>query len=164
LIIFFNDPDWILIFYFYCIFFLIPNLWKGELPMTNVEELKNQELEQLATVEHEEVNLEDLLVLGEEKKIPIHITFPNPDGETTSNAKALIKQLTLKELDGLKVQNNVASANRSILEKALFKQNGDTFTRQELNALPMGVVDAIATKILEVSGVNLEEQRRLSNF
>ena len=40
-------------------FFLIPNLWKGELPMTNVEELKNQELEQLATVEHEEAKLAD---------------------------------------------------------------------------------------------------------
>lgn len=145
-------------------FFLIPNLWKGELPMTNVEELKNQELEQLATVEHEEVNLEDLLVLGEEKKIPIHITFPNPDGETTSNAKALIKQLTLKELDSLRVDSNVASSNMSILEKALFKQNGDNFTRSELEVLPIGVVNAIATKILEVSGVDLEEQRRLSNF
>lgn len=145
-------------------FFLIPNLWKGELPMTNVEELKNQELEQLATVEHEEVNLEDLLVLGEEKKIPIHITFPNPDGETTSNAKALIKQLTLKELDSLRVDSNVASSNMSILEKALFKQNGDNFTRRELEVLPIGVVNAIATKILEVSGVDLEEQRRLSNF
>lgn len=132
--------------------------------MANVEQLKNEELEQLATVETEEVNLEDLLVLGEEKHIPIHITFPNPDGETTSNAKALIKQLTLKELDGLKVNNNLAAANRIILEKALFKQNGDNFTRRELDVLPMGVVDAIATKILEVSGVDLPEQRRLSNF
>lgn len=131
--------------------------------MANVEQLKNEELEQLATVEHEEVNLEDLLVLGEEKKIPIHITFPNTDG-TVSKAKALIKQLTLKELDSLRVDSNVASSNLSILEKALFKQNGDNFTRSELEVLPIGVVNAIATKILEVSGVDLEEQRRLSNF
>ena len=131
--------------------------------MANVEQLKNEELEQLATVETEEVNLEDLLVLGEEKKIPIHITFPNPDG-TVSNAKALIKQMTLKELDGLKVNNNLAAANRIILEKALFKQNGDNFTRRELDVLPVGVVDAVATKILEVSGVDLQKQRQLSNF
>ena len=132
--------------------------------MANVEQLKNEELEQLATVETEEVNLEDLLVLGEEKHIPIHITFPNPDGETTSNAKALIKQLTLKELNRIQISNDVASSNMSILERALFKQNGDTFSRSELEVLPIGVVNAIATKILEVSGVDLEEQRRLSNF
>lgn len=135
-----------------------------ELPMANINELKEQELKELATVETEEVGLEDLLVLGEEKKIPIHITFPNPDGETKSNAKALIKQLTLKELDSIKINTGVASSNMSILEKALFKQNGDTFTRRELEVLPIGVVNAIATKILEVSGVDLDEQRRLSNF
>ena len=132
--------------------------------MANVEQLKNEELEQLATVETEEVNLEDLLVLGEEKHIPIHISFPNPDGETRSKAKALIKQLTLKELNRIKISNDVASSNMSILERALFKQNGDTFSRDELEVLPIGVVNAIATKILEVSGVDLEEQRRLSNF
>ena len=132
--------------------------------MTNVDELKKEELEQLATVEHEEVSLEDLLVLGEEKRIPIHITFPNPDGETKSNAKALIKQLTLKELDSLKINSEVASSNMSILQKALFKQNGDTFSRKELEVLPLGVVNAIATKILEVSGVDINEQKRLGNF
>ena len=132
--------------------------------MTNVDKLKEEELEQLATVESEEVNLEDLLVLGEENRIPIHIKFPNPDGVTTSNAKALIKQLTLKELNQIKVSNNIADSNISILERALFKQNGDNFTGKELEVLPIGVVNAIATKILEVSGVDLEEQRRLSNF
>ena len=132
--------------------------------MANVEQLKNEELEQLATVETEEVNLEDLLVLGEEQHIPIHISFPNPDGESVSKAKALIKQLTLKELNRIKISNDVASSNMSILERALFKQNGDTFSRSELEVLPIGVVNAIATKILEVSGVDLEEQRRLSNF
>ena len=135
-----------------------------ELPMTNVDELKKEELEQLATVEHEEVSLEDLLVLGAEKRIPIHITFPNPDGETKSNAKALIKQLTLKELDSLKINSDVASSNMSILQKALFKQNGDTFSRKELEVLPLGVVNTIATKILKVSGVDINEQKRLGNF
>ena len=76
----------------------------------------------------------------------------------------MIKQLTLKELDNLKINNNIASSNMSILERALFKQNGDTFTRKELEVLPLGVVNAIATKILEVSGVDLSEQRRLGNF
>jgi rRNA maturation protein Rpf1 len=132
--------------------------------MANINELKEQEMKELVTVETEEVNLEDLLVLGEEKKIPIHITFPHSDGETKSNAKALIKQLTLKELDNLKIKGDMVNSNMSILQIALFKQNGDTFTRKELEVLPIGVVNAIATKILEVSGVDIEEQRRLSNF
>ena len=81
-----------------------------ELPMANINELKEQELKELATVETEEVNLEDLLVLGEEKKIPIHITFPNPDGETKSNAKALIKQLTFERIRiNLKLKGMVGS-------------------------------------------------------
>ena len=136
------------------------------LPMTDINKLKEEELNELnATVTADEVNLEDLLVLGEDKKIAIHISFPNPDGETSSQAKALIKQLTLKELDDIKISGTtVSESNMNILQRALFKQNGDTFSRRELQALPIGVVNAIATKILEVSGVDLEEQRRLSNF
>ena len=132
--------------------------------MTDINKLKEKELEQLTTVTEEEVNLEDLLVLGEDKKIPIHITFPNPDGETVSQAKALIKQLTLKELESVKVNSNIAESNIFILRKALFKQNGDNFSNQELQVLPIGVVNAISNKILEVSGVDVSEQRRLQNF
>jgi hypothetical protein len=58
----------------------------------------------------------------------------------------------------------MVNSNMSVLQIALFKKNGDTFTRKELEVLPIGVVNAIATKILEVSGVDIEEQRRLSNF
>ena len=147
------------------LFFLKQFLMDG-LPMTDINKLKEEELNELnATVTADEVNLEDLLVLGEDKKIAIHISFPNPDGETISQAKALIKQLTLKELDDIKISGTtVSESNMNILQRALFKQNGDTFSRRELQALPIGVVNAIATKILEVSGVDLEEQRRLSNF
>ena len=69
-----------------------------------------------------------------------------------------------KELDSLKINSDVASSNMSILQKALFKQNGDTFSRKELEVLPLGVVNTIATKILKVSGVDINEQKRLGNF
>ena len=133
--------------------------------MTKADELKAKELKELQNVEvtHEEVNLEDLIVLGDDKKIPSHITFPKSDG-TKAEAKALVKQLTLKELDNLKLNSNTAHANIVILERALFKQDGTNFNRDEIEVLPLGVVNAIATKILELSGVDIPDQPSLSNF
>lgn len=133
--------------------------------MTDIDKLREEELKQLnADVTQEEVNLEDLLVFGDDTKIPITITFPHPDGVTTSKAKALIKQLTLKELDTSKIMKNNPEANLYLLETALFKANGDRYAREELEKLPLGVVNTLASKILEVSGIDIEQQLKLANF
>ena len=131
--------------------------------MTDINKLKEEELEELSkpSVEVEEVGLEDLIVLGEKKKIPIHIIYPNEDG-TKENAKALVRQLTLKEVDGLNFNSTVLKLNISVLRKALFKTTGEKFTNDELEVLPLGVVNAIANKILELSGV--EQNRNLKDF
>ena len=114
-------------------------------------------------VEIDEFNLEDLIVLGDDKKIPIEITFPRNDGSKV-NAKALIKQLTLREMENLNVsRTDIVGANLMVLRKALFKANGDNFTNEELEALPLGVVNALANQILEVSGVDVANQK-LGNF
>jgi hypothetical protein len=121
--------------------------------MTNIEELKEEEIAQLDG----ELNLEDLIILGDDTKIPIVIKFPKPNGKTVQ-AKALVKQLTLKELGDLRTNQNVAKANTTILEKSLFKQDGTSFTATEINSLPIGVVNAIANKVMELSGVELTNQ------
>lgn len=128
--------------------------------MSNVDELQNEELKELKVkVEAEEVSLEDLIVLGDSKKIPIHIIYPNDDG-TKSKARAFVKQLTLKELDGLNYNgSSLAVFNMKILQKALFKTNGDRFSKAELEVLPIGVVNAIGEKILDLSGVDTQKQR-----
>ena len=134
--------------------------------MTDINKLKEEELKELSkpSVEVDEVGLEDLIVLGESKKIPIHITYPNDDG-TQSKSKALIRQLTLKELDKVKLtSNNLLAINLSVLKIALFKTNGDSFTEEELMVLPLGVVDAVANKIMEISGVDWTNNRRLPDF
>ena len=119
--------------------------------MVNVEELKEQELESLnESVEVGEYGLEELILLGEDRKIPITIEYPRTDG-TKVKAKALIKQLTIKEVEEIKFTNMNSIA---ILQRALFKSDGSNFKRAELGALPIGVVNAISEKILEVSGVN----------
>lgn len=121
--------------------------------MTNIEELKEEEIAQLDG----ELNLEDLIILGDDTKIPIIIKFPKPNGEKVT-AKALVKQLTLKELGDLRTNQNVAKANTTILEKSLFKQDGTSFTAKEINSLPIGVVNAIANKVMELSGVEVTNQ------
>lgn len=116
-------------------------------------------------LDHEELNLEDLIIMGDDKKIPIEIEFPRPDGGTVK-ARALIKQLTMGELDDIKIINdNPFAANLLVLELALFKSNGEHFSIEELKLLPIGVVNAIAAKVMEISGVNLEEQaQKLKDF
>lgn len=130
--------------------------------MADVNKLKQEELVKLQ--DKDEYNLEDLILLGEDKKIPIIIEFPTPDGKKVK-AKALVKQLTLKEIDKLQMNNNnVAELNKYVFEKALFKTNGETFTEEELSVLPLGVVNAITNKIIELSGVNVDTNNRLVDF
>ena len=135
--------------------------------MQDIDGLLEEELEEdleRVEIEAEEVGLEDLIVLGEDKKIPIHIIYPNEDG-TKSRARALVKQLTLKELDGLNYNgNNLASLNMKVLQKALFKTNGEKFTKEELQKLPLGVVNAVSNKIFELSGVDTPTENRLKDF
>ena len=122
--------------------------------MTNNEEIG---------LEIDEFNLEDLIVLGEHKKIPIEITFPKDDGSKVK-AKVLIRQLTLKEMEDIPYgTNDVYSINIAVLAMAMFKANGDKFTPDEIEVLPIGVVNAISNKIQEVSGVEFTNQR-LRNF
>ena len=127
--------------------------------------MKTNELkeEDIVTLE-DEMNLEELILLGEDKKIPILISYPREDG-TKIKAKALVKQLTLKELNTYQVtRNDVLTASIKVLEKALFKSNGENFTEEELLSLPIGVVNAISNKILELSGVDTINSQNLQDF
>ena len=125
--------------------------------MTDIDKLKEEEIAQLDG----ELNLEDLLILGDVKKIPIKIKFPLEDG-TIVEAKALVKQLTVKELENLKLkQNTVWKYSVAILEKALFKQDGTQFNSKEIRSLPLGVANAIASKVMELSGVEITNQTPL---
>lgn len=137
--------------------------------MVDVKKLREQELSELNKTENvilqeEEYSLEELILLGKDKKIPIIIEYPLPDGRQVKS-KALIKQLTINELDNVKVTNtNALQTGMLILQKALFKQDGENFKRSELGVLPIGVVNAIAEKILEISGVDEQTGIDLSNF
>lgn len=108
----------------------------------------------------EETNLEDLIILGEDCHIPIHIQFPKPNGKIV-NAKALIKQITVKEMRKLKLnENNKIEMAIEVLRTALLKQDGSNFTKEEIQYLPLGVLTKISDKILELSGFAMDEEIR----
>ena len=104
-------------------------------------------------IEVDEINLEDLIVLGEDTKIPISIEYPRKDG-TVIKAKAYVKQLTLKELKGFNVnKSNLLESAMEILTKTLYKSDNTVYDMDEILVLPVGVVQALAEKILDLSGV-----------
>lgn len=105
-----------------------------------------------AKIEVDDVNLEDLIVLGENKLVDIIIDYPTEEGSVKTKAK--IKQLTIKELKNVDVTNPSLEANIDILCKSLYTQKGDAFSRDLILSLPVGVVNAISAKIMEISGVN----------
>lgn len=133
--------------------------------MVDVNKLKEEELNQLkqgvnVVSEKEEVSLEELILLGVDKKIPIHIEYPLTDG-TIAKGKALIKQLTMKEIDEI----NVNDLNyMTILKRSLFQSDGEPFPPSKIRQLPIGVVKALIDKIFEVSGVDPEELKKLQDF
>ncbi len=110
----------------------------------------------------EETNLEDLIVLGEDCHTPVSIEFPRPNGETIK-AKALIKQLTVKEMKKIQTKgNDELGIAISVLETALLKQDGSNFSKEQILYLPLGVVRSLSDKILEISGFNMDEE--IKNF
>ena len=105
-----------------------------------------------AKIQVEETNLEDLILLGEDKLINVVIEYPTETGKV--KAKAKIKQLTMKELKNLDLNNPSFETNIKILTKALYKQDGTAFTQDLILALPVGVVNAVSAEIMKISGVD----------
>ena len=137
--------------------------------MTDISKLQEEELNQLNDTENVELledvmNLEELILLGDEKRTPILIEYPLPDGKRIK-AKAYVKQLTIKELDNMKfTEENLLPNSIRILQKAMFKQNGDNFKKAEIQTMPIGVVRAVANTILELSGMDEKTRAELQNF
>lgn len=108
-------------------------------------------------IEVDEVNLEDLIILGDEKLINISIEYPE---KTTDGlvkivkTKAKIKQLTIKELKNIDLNKVDVNTVVNVLSKALFKQDETNFSRDLIYALPVGVCFAITKEIMKISGVD----------
>ncbi len=103
-------------------------------------------------IEVEEVNLEDLIILGEDKLLNIRIDFPKKNGETVV-AKAKIKQLTMKQLKGIDLEKIDLATSIKVLQTSLYQQDEKPFPKQLILELPIGVVNAVTNEILRISGM-----------
>ena len=114
-----------------------------------------------AKIEIDEMNLEDLIVLGNDKLMNISIEYPleNEEGDVVRmvRTKAKIKQLTMKELKNINLNRIDLETSVNILKKSLFQQDETPFSRELILNLPVGVSIAITREILRISGVNNED-------
>ena len=116
----------------------------------------SKEEEKQIEIEVEEVNLEDLILLGEDRLSNIKISYPDENGNITV-AKAKIKQLTLKELRNINLEKITLETCVKILNKCLFTQEDTPFTQDLILSLPVGVVSEITREVLRISGVETKQ-------
>lgn len=124
--------------------------------MTNVKDLEKEELMKL---EVEETNLEDLIILGTDKLINILITYPEEvDGKIEMiETRAKIKQLTIRDLKNIDLNNFNIEIVAKVLRKALFTQEEKPFGEKLILDAPVGVCIAIAKEIMRISGVDVSQ-------
>lgn len=128
--------------------------------MANIEELKQEELEQL----QETTSLENLITEGASLRIPITFDFPTEKGIT--KASAIIKPLSTVEWEN--AQNYAIQHKKDfilkVLEKGLLNNDGEPLPFELIKKMPIGVATELYTRIADVSGVkqNKEEQYKLT--
>ncbi len=128
--------------------------------MTDIEKLKEEELETLSQEDEELFDLETLILDGADAKIPVIIDFPTAEG--VKKVGCMIKPLTAPEWNNaIKLSRKLrdSSAELEIVKLGLFDKNGEPFNYDLLVKMPNGVVQTIFNMISDVSGVKLGEEQ-----
>lgn len=107
----------------------------------------------------EETNLEDLILLGEDKLLDCTIEYPTKDGKKVK-AKTKIKQLTMKELKNINLKERSFENSIKILSKTVYKQDGTLLGKDLIMELPVGVVNELSDTIMELSGVDFDKIKK----
>lgn len=128
--------------------------------MTNIDELKQQELDNLNINENdiEIFELEQLITNGIEEKIPIEINYKEQE------FGAMIRPLTSIEWN-----NATTKANRNpntnieveLLKLGLYNKDGTPFKPELIPKLPAGVSSTIMKEIANISGVNFNSEENV---
>ena len=124
--------------------------------MANIEELKQEELEQL----NETSSLESLITEGADLRIPITFDFPTANG--VKKASAIIKPLTTVEWEN--AQSYAMKYKKDfvlkILEKGLLNDDGEPLSFELIKKMPIGVATEIYKRIADVSGVKQDKDEK----
>lgn len=137
--------------------------------MTNVEELREKELESLSKQEHdtdeEEIfDLETLITDGEDARIPVIVKFPK-NGKTVK-AAALIRPLTNVEWNNCVRIKRKPSENTTneveVLKKALYTKDGKQFPPKIIENMPAGVALELMNEVSRISGIDTEKNMKMA--
>ena len=131
--------------------------------MIDTTKQEQEEIEKLT--ENEQVfELDQLITDGAEAKIPITISYPQPNGEIVK-AGAMIKPLTNVEWNNatrLKRKDNDTTTNEiELVKKALYTKDGEKFPPELVPKLPNGVIMELMKEVARVSGVELNNKENL---
>ena len=103
-------------------------------------------------IEHEVLDIEDLFLSGKDKKTRIKITI-----EDRGEFQALVTPVTYGQVKkmGRTSEEKVADY---VLSNHFFKMSEETFTVEELNMLPAGVLKGVVEVIMKLSGLNITDE------
>ena len=107
----------------------------------------------------EETNLEDLIVLGNDKLIDCIVEYPTEEGKRVK-AKVKLQQLTMKELKNINLKDRSFENSIRILSKTVYKQDRTLFGKDLIMALPVGVINELSDTIMELSGVDVDKIKK----
>ena len=131
--------------------------------LMDIEELKQNELNQLTNNDLEMFDLENLITDGANARIPLEVNFPvYKDGKmTTKKYGVIIRPITSAELNNatkIGIKDNNSDVNTEVVKKGLLTKNNENYPAEIVEKLPVGVINELATKICEVSGIQQTDQ------
>ena len=124
--------------------------------MTNVDKLREEEIETLSKNTDDEVmELDQILTEGVNAKIPFSYTYPITD----KKVGVMVRPLSSNEYTTAMKKSKQFKSNflTEILKIGLYRMNGDEFPKEQVDELPAGVVVMISNEISRISGVDLAE-------
>jgi hypothetical protein len=129
--------------------------------MTNIDDLKKEELENLQ--ENELFDLESLILEGAEARIPVVFEYPRKDGSMVE-VTCKLKPLTNVEVDNARrVAMKVSGTTMDIelLKRGMFTKNGAPFPPHLIEKMATGVVTSLSEKLGEISGIQVDEEEKI---
>jgi hypothetical protein len=80
---------------------------------------------------------------------------------TTKKYGVIIRPITSAELNNatkIGLKDNTSDVNTEVVKKGLLTKNNENYPAEIVEKLPVGVINELATKICEVSGIQQTDQ------
>lgn len=103
------------------------------------------------------VNLEQAITEGSNALIPYQFDYPNTD----LTVEVQLKPITNPELTRITQESELSgnSLDVELIAKAMYNTDGTLFEKELIEKLPAGVVLKLSFKIMDISGIDIEELR-----